>query len=129
VLLGGAFLRAYRLTLDAPGRRVALEPYPTLPHVDPDEWVSVGFRWQESSPGVVTVSLVYARTDAETVGVAVGDRLLRAGDRDVVALGASTVDDLVAGAAPGEVLPFLFGRGDATALRSVLVEDLLPAFE
>jgi hypothetical protein len=128
-LLGGAFLRYYLLALDYEARRVTLQPYLNPDHVPTDEYVGVGFTWDELGTGNVVVENVVPGSDADQQGVAAGDRILRAGVYDVVLTGEDAVANAVASRDLGETVPFTLERNDATVLYDILVEDLLPAFE
>jgi hypothetical protein len=128
-LLGGAFLRYYQLTIDYPARRVTLQPYLETDHVYPDEYVSVGFTWDQLSTGNVVVERVIPDSDADQQGVAEGDRILRAGIYDILLTGEGGVSSAVSSRDVGETVPFTLERNDATAIYDILVEDLLPAFQ
>jgi len=128
-LLGGAFLRYYQVTIDYPARRMTLQPYLDTDHVDPDEYVSVGFVWDQVSTGNVVVERIIPDSDADHQGVAEGDRILRAGVYDILFTGEGGVDSAVATSALGETVSFTMERNDATAIYEILVEDLLPPFE
>lgn len=128
-LLGGAFLRYYQLTIDYPARRVTLQPYLETDHVDPEEYIGVGFTWEQVSVGNVVVERVIPDSDADQQGVAEGDRILRAGVFDILLTGEGGVGSAVAAADVDETVSFTLERNDATAIYEVLVEDLLPPFE
>lgn len=128
-LLGAAYLRWFQLTVDYPARRLTLRPYRTPDHVDPDAWITVGFNWYETDSGAVWVDRVVPGTAAETAGLRAGDRILRAGDRDITQEGRFGVEAAVDASALGDEVPFTLERGGASYQVDVEIEDLLPAFE
>lgn len=128
-LLGGAFLRYYQLTIDYPARRVTLQPYLDTDHVDPDEYVGVGFTWDEVATGNVVVERIIPDSDADQQGVAEGDRILTAGAYNILLTGDDGVGSAVAASFLGETVSFTLERNDATAMYEILVEDLLPPFQ
>jgi hypothetical protein len=127
-LLGGAFLRYYQLTIDYPARQVTLQPYLETDHVDPEEYVGVGFTWDQVATGNVVVERVLPGTDAHDQGVAEGDRILTANAYNILLTGEGGVDSAVAASVLGETVSFTLERADATAIYEILVEDLLPPF-
>jgi len=129
VLLGGAFLRYYQLTIDYPAQQVTLQPYLDTDHVDPDEYVGVGFTWEQIAAGNVVVDRVIPDSDAAQQGVAAGDRILTAGPYNVLLTGEGGVGSAVASSLLGDTVSFTLERNDATALYEILIEDLLPTFE
>lgn len=129
VLLGGAFLRYYQVTIDYPAHRLTLQPYLDTDHVDEDEYLGVGFFWEQVAIGNVVVDRIIPGSDADTQGVAAGDRILRAGPYDILLTGEGGVTSAISIAGEGETVAFTLERNDATALYEILVEDLLPAFQ
>jgi hypothetical protein len=128
-LLGASYLRYFQLTVDYPARTLTLQRYPDPYHVDPDEWVGVGFTWEQTAPGQVWVDAVLPDTSAAAEGLRPGDRVLQAGDHDVTAEGALGVEQAVDASAVGEAIPFTLERDGSPYDASVLLEDLLPDFE
>ncbi len=127
-LLGGAFLRYYQLTIDYPARQVTLQPYLETDHVDPEEYIGVGFTWDQVAVGNVVVERIVGGSDADLQGVAEGDRILTAGPYDILLTGEGGVSSAVAASVLGETVSFTLERNDATAIYEILTEDLLPPF-
>lgn len=125
LLIGGSFLRSFFTVIDYPGRKLMLAPYTVTDHIDPEEYVFVGFQ-MEQAPGRVQVALVYPGTDAEAKGIRVGD--------EVASIDGQAVTDvaqaygLVAAHSLGEEVSLGLVRQGAPLSLSVLVEDLLPEF-
>lgn len=128
-LVGGAFLRYYQLTIDYPARRLTLQPYLQTDHVDEEEYLGVGFFWEQVGTGNVVVERIIPDSDADVQGVAAGDRILRAGPYDILLTGENGVSNAIAIAGEGDTVSFTLERNDATALYEILVEDLLPDFQ
>lgn len=129
VLLGGAFMRYYQLTIDYPAQKVTLQPYLDTDHVDPEEYIGVGFTWEQVATGNVVVERIVPGSDADQQGVAEGDRILTAGPYDILLTGEGGVGSAVAAAVLGETVSFTLERNDTSAPYDIVVEDLLPSFE
>ncbi len=126
-VVGGTYLRWFLATLDYPGGRLILRPYQDTSHVDPDEFVGVGFEIDPSA-NQWRVSTVYPGTDAEAEGLEVGEVVYSLDGREISGLGSADVDAVVAGFGLGEELPVGIERDGAMTEVLVRVEDLLPAF-
>ena len=126
-VVGGTYLRWFLATLDYPGGRLILRPYQDTSHVDPDEFVGVGFE-MDPSANQWRVSTVYPGTDAEAEGLEVGEVVYSLDGREISGLGSADVDAVVAGFGLGEELPVGIERDGAMTEVLVRVEDLLPAF-
>lgn len=126
-VVGGTYLRWFLATLDYPGGRLILRPYRDTSHVDPDEFVGVGFE-MDPSANQWRVSTVYPGTDAEAEGLEVGEVVYSLDGREISGLGSADVDAVVAGFGLGEELPVGIERDGAMTEVLVRVEDLLPAF-
>ncbi len=129
VLLGGAFLRFYQVTIDYPAERLTLQPYLNPDHVDPEEYMGVGFTYEQISIGNVVVDAIIPGSDAEQQGVAEGDRILTAGPYNILLTGEGGIGSAVNDANEGDTVTFTLERNDATALYDIVVEDLLPPFQ
>jgi hypothetical protein len=127
-LLGGSFLRGFAARLDYGGERLTLARYRDPYHIDPDEYVRVGFSLASAPDGGWRIGDVYPGTSAAAAGLQSGDGLERIGDSDLAGEARATVEALLGGAA-GDLL--LLGVRHAGTYRevSVAIEDLLPPFE
>lgn len=126
-VVGGTYLRWFLATLDYPGGRLILRPYREPSHIDPDEFVGVGFEIDPSA-NQWRVSTVYPGTDAEAEGLEVGEVVYSLDGREISGLASGEVDAVVAGFGLGEELPVGIERDGAMTEVLVRVEDLLPAF-
>ena len=127
MLIGGSFLRYFFTVIDFPGRELKLSRYTTTPHIDPQEYVSVGFQMAEGAgPGVVWVALVYPGSDAELKGVWEGDEVTAIDGQTITGLPQALT--LVGAHTAGEEVGFSFLRAGTPYDATVLVEDLLPEF-
>lgn len=129
VLLGASFLRAFQITVDYPAETLTLQRYRTLDHIDPEEWVSVGFTWNRDPTGPVLVEAVMGDTDAEAQGLQAGDEILTAGAHDITLEGSGGVQAAVDASALGDRVVFRLERDSAPYDAAVRIEDLLPPFE
>lgn len=128
LLIGGSYLRATQLVVDAPREVLRLAPYPTTPHVPVDEFARVGFTL-EPAGGLWLVGTVFPGTDAEAEGLFAGDTIDAVAGAPLVGLTAAEVDVLFAAYAPGDVVPLTVTDRSGTAREvGVSVEDLLPSF-
>ncbi len=126
-VVGGTYLRWFLATLDYPDGRLILRPYRETSHIDPDEFVGVGFEI-EPSANQWRVSTVYPGTDAAAEGLEVGEVVYSLDGTDISGLPSGEVDALVGGFALGEELPVGIERAGAQTEVLVRVEDLLPDF-
>lgn len=126
-VVGGSYLRWFLATLDYPDRRLVLRAYREPDHVDPDEFVGVGFEI-EPSVNQWRVSTVYPGTDAAGEGLEVGEVVYTLDGTAISGLGPGEVDSLVAGFELGDELPVGIERAGEMTELLVQVEDLLPDF-
>jgi hypothetical protein len=126
-VVGGSYLRWFLATLDYPSSRLVLRRYRDPSHIDPDEFVGVGFEIGPSTDQW-RVATVYPDTDAAAEGLQVGDVVRALDGIDIAGLSSSDIDALVAGFELGDELPVLFERGGTMTDVLVRVEDLLPDF-
>ena len=131
-IVGGSFLRWYVATLDYPADAMCLRPYRSPDHIDPDEFVGLGFDVTRQDSAWV-VDAVFPGTDAEAQGVLAGDTLIEVDGTAVGDLDESDVDELARTGGLGATVPIALERdGDDGPVQvdvAVEVEDLLPAFE
>ncbi|HEU5057662.1 MAG TPA: hypothetical protein VFU21_14105, partial [Kofleriaceae bacterium] len=106
---------------------LVLRAYREPDHVDPDEFVGVGFEI-EPSVNQWRVSTVYPGTDAAGEGLEVGELVYSLDGTEISGLGAGEIDSLVAGFELGDELPVGIERAGEMTERLVQVEDLLPDF-
>lgn len=125
-ILGGSFLRGFAVTLDYPGRALALASYRDPDHIPADEFVDVGFT-MASRDGVWEVEDVYRGTDAAAEGLETGERIVSIDGTAITGLDRSAVDALRGGFGLGDDVPVGVSRAGATVILSIAVEDLLPA--
>lgn len=126
-VVGGTYLRWFLATLDYPRERLVLRPYRETSHIDPEEFVGVGFE-MEPSANQWRVSTVYPGTDAAAEGLEVGEVVYSLDGQEIAGLGEGEVDAVVAGFGLGDELPVGIERAGAMTEVLVSVEDLLPAF-
>ena len=126
-VVGGTYLRWFLATLDYPRGRLLLHPYRDASHIDPDEFVGVGFE-MEPAANQWRVSTVYPETDAASEGLEVGEVVYSLDGTEISGLGADQVDALVAGFELGDELPVGIERAGEMTDVLVRVEDLLPTF-
>jgi hypothetical protein len=128
LIVGGSYLRWFLTTLDYPDRALVLRPYLEPDHVDPAEFIGVGFEI-EPVANEWRVATVYPGTDAEAEGLQVGEVVLSLDGTTVTGLAADQIDSLLAGFELGEDLPVGIERGGEMTEVLVRVEDLLPDFD
>jgi hypothetical protein len=127
-LVGGMFLRSYVATLDYAGESMRLLPYTSTDHLDPDEFIGVGFELaQDGSEWFV--QNVFPGTDAAAQGVGEGDTVAELAGSPVAGLDLAEVEELLAPFGLGDALPVGLERGGEIESLEIAVEDLLPAFE
>jgi hypothetical protein len=126
-VVGGSYLRWFLATLDYPGERLILHRYREPSHIDPDEFVGVGFDLAPDA-NQWRVSAVYPGTDAEAKGLVVGDVVYTLDGTSITGLARADIDQLVAGFALGDQLPVGIERAGEMTEVLVQVEDLLPEF-
>ncbi len=126
-LLGGSFLRQFLVTLDDPGRRLRLARFRDQDHIDPDEFVGVGFT-MASTGGVWEVRDVYSGTDAAAEGLTHGELVVSLDGIDLAGADRATVNGILGGFVLGDDVPVGVVRGGADVTLQVAVEDLLPHY-
>jgi hypothetical protein len=131
-IVGGSFLRWYVATLDYAAEAMRLLPYVSPDHIDPDEFVGLGFDIDHQS-GAWVIDAVFGGTDAEARDVRVGDTLVSVDGTAVGDLDESDIDGLTRGGGVGTVVAIALERrgadGPVEVDADVAVEDLLPAFD
>jgi hypothetical protein len=126
-VVGGSYLRWFLATLDYPDERLVLRRYREPTHIDPDEFIGVGFEL-EPSANQWRVSAVYPGTDAEAEGLEVGEVVYTLDGTEIGGLTADEVDEVVAPFELGDELPVGIERAGTMTEVLVRVEDLLPEF-
>jgi S1-C subfamily serine protease len=127
-ILGGTYLRWFLTTMDFPRQSMTLRAYREPDHIDPAEFVAVGFTL-EPRGGEWVIGRVIPGTDAEAEGLLAGQQVLTLDGTSTAGLGRAEVDALVAGFSLGEELPVGVLQGQEMVEVLVSVEDLLPEFE
>jgi hypothetical protein len=126
-LVGGTFLRNYLTAIDYPGAALTLRRYAERDHVDPDEFIRVGFTLRASG-GTWRVADVYPGTAAAAQGLAPGEVVARLDGVELDGAGEATVAGLLAGFALGEEVPVAVARAAGIEVLHIAVEDLLPDY-
>lgn len=126
-VVGGSYLRWFLATLDYPDERLLLRRYRDPSHIDPDEFIGVGFE-MEPAANQWRVSTVYPGTDAEAEGLEVGEVVYTLDGTEIGGLTAAEVDEVVAPFQLGDELPVGIERAGTMTEVLVRVEDLLPEF-
>lgn len=126
-VVGGSYLRWFLATLDYLDRRLVLRRYRDPTHIDPDEFIGVGFE-MEPSADQWRVSTVYPGTDAAAEGIEAGEVIYTLDGTEIGGLTAGEIDEVVAPFQLGDELPVGVERGGTMTEVLVQVEDLLPAF-
>lgn len=126
-VVGGSYLRWFLATLDYPEARLILRRYLDPSHIDPEEFVAVGFQLAPDA-NQWRVSTVYPGTDAEAEGLVVGDVVYTLDGTSISGLARADIDALVANFALGDELPVGIERAGEMTEVLVQVEDLLPDF-
>jgi predicted aspartyl protease len=126
-LLGASFLRRFLTTIDYPAATLSLAPYRTTGHIDPDEFVRVGFTMTQRD-AAWQVQDVYPGTDAAAQGLISGDTIAELDGTAIGGAPASRVAELLSGFGLGDQVPVGVNRDGALEVVLVTVEDLLPAY-
>jgi predicted aspartyl protease len=127
-LIGGSFLREFRATIDYPGRILALASYLDRSHIDPDEFIGVGFAM--ASRGTVwELREVYTNTDAFAEGLRPGDTIVELDNESLNGVSRAGVDAILDRFGVGDEVPVGVSRGATIETLLVTMEDLLPAYE
>ena len=122
--LGYPIYRLFFLLVDGPGLRYELRPYRDQSHIDAGEWHRVGLDLSRRAEGDI-VEMVFVGSDAEAVGIQVGDRLTAI---DGSSTSGWSLDELRISlrGEPGERRSLSLMRGEGAYEVEVLIEDLLP---
>ncbi len=126
-VVGGSYLRWFLATLDYLDQRLVLRRYREPTHIDPDEFIGVGFE-MEASANQWRVATVYPGTDAAAEGLEVGQVVYTLDGTEIGGLTAAEVDEVVAPFQLGDELPVGIERDGTMTEVLVRVEDLLPDF-
>jgi len=126
-VVGGSYLRWFLATLDYLDRRLVLRRYREPTHIDPDEFIGVGFE-MDSAANQWRVATVYPGTDAAAEGLEVGQVVYTLDGTEIGGLTAGEVDEVVAPFQLGDELPVGIERDGTMTEVLVRVEDLLPDF-
>lgn len=126
-LLGASFLRRFLTTVDYPDATLTLAPYRATGHIDPDEFVRVGFTMTQRD-ATWQVQDVYPGTDAAAEGLIPGDTIAELDGTSIAGAPAAEVAGLLAGFGLGDEVPVGVNRAGAIEVVLVTVEDLLPAY-
>ena len=127
-LIGGSFLRHFLATVDYSQRVLRLARFTDQSHVDPDEFVRVGFTLSNTS-GQWLVGDVYTGTDAAAAGLTSGDLVVEIDGVDITGLDELAVGELFARFGLGDSVPVGIDVAGEVQIVDVIVEDLLPAYE
>lgn len=127
-LIGGSFLREFRATIDYPGRVLGLAAYRDRSHIDPHEFVGVGFTMARRG-AVWEVGDVYTDTDAFAQGMRPGDAITELDGVSLNGADRASVDAILARFALDDDVPVGVLRGAMVETLLVAIEDLLPAYE
>ncbi len=124
-LIGGTYLRNFAVTVDYPNRRLHLEPYNELSHLDPNEFVLLGIAVEVQEEAFVIIE-VLEESAAETAGLMSGDVIVRVDGQDVSGFSLQELRDLLSVSA-GQVVEFEIDRERESLTISVEAEDRLPS--
>jgi predicted aspartyl protease len=111
-LLGASFLRRFLTTIDYPAATLTLAPYRTTGHIDPDEFVRVGFTMTQRD-AVWQIQDVYPGTDAAAEGLTPGDTIAELDGTSIAGAPAAEVAGLLAGFGLGDEVPVGVNRAGA----------------
>lgn len=123
-LLGGAFLRAFRVTVDYPAGALRLARYSDGAPIDPDEFHQVGLTLDFAPAGAAhryVVGHVYVGTDAAAQGIAAGTTVVAVDGAPLDALPLDEAEQTLRAPA-GTIKRLTLPTGDV----SLRVDDLLP---
>lgn len=127
-IVGGTALRWFDTTIDYPTERLVLRRYADPSHIDPDEFVAVGFT-VAGGAGNWHIDDVIPGSDAAAEGLQPGEPLETIDGTDVNAFSREAIDDLLLEFGLGDEVPVgVFRSGEVVTL-DIRVEDLLPDFE
>lgn len=126
-IVGATFSRSFLMTIDYLGESLALSRYADPYHIDPDEYVGVGFTLVK--PSRWEVEMVFPGTEAEAAGLAAGDVVADIDGQPADGLSVSQVNTILDELMLGDVIQLGIDRGDRVDVVAIAVEDLLPAYE
>ncbi len=132
IFLGGTWLRHYLTSVDFTTDMLHLAEFLDPDHINPDEWVGPGVRFNDGPGHDFLVYDVYDGTDAASKGVQVGWRLAEIDGQATAAW--DTVEEFrsyLAGLAPGTLASFGFRDPNDLAVVTnlpLLIEELLPPY-
>lgn len=127
-VVGGMFLRSYVTTLDYAAESMRLLPYSSTDHLDPAEFISVGFELAQNGDEWF-VQNVFPGTDAALKGIREGEVVAEVAGVPIAGLARAEVEELIAPYGLGDAMPVGVERSGEIDLIEVTVEDLLPTFE
>lgn len=123
ILVGGSFLRHFAFSVDYPAKTLTLARYTQTPHIDPNEYHSVG-AWFQNKDGEVLVEHVFPYTDAWRQGLQTNDVVIQVDENGVS--NVQQLKDLLDAHTVNEVALFTLRRGSETIEMELLIENLLP---
>lgn len=126
-LLGASFLRRFLTTIDYPAATLRLAPYRATGHIDPDEFVRVGFTMTQRD-GTWQLQDVYPGTDAAAQGLTPGSTVAELDGTAITGATATEIAGLLSGFGLGDQVPVGVNRDGSIVVVPVTVEDLLPAY-
>lgn len=126
-LIGGGFLRRRVTVIDYVARELLLAPYLDNSHIDPNEFVQMGFLLVPNGTTWV-VGDVYRGTSAEQVGLVRGDVITRINGTTLAGLDSAAVLALFYGHSLGDLVTVTVQRPSGAVDLVVAVENLLPEF-
>ena len=127
LIIGGTFLRAFRVSMDYPARTMSLSKWPFSHDPDPREFVYPGFSFcRAAGEDALVVLDVFAGSEAGKVGIKSGDRIIEIADKQVGKRTAAQIKaDLDRTVIDGEVKVSLKGG----VQKKVRMEQLLPEYK
>lgn len=128
LFVGGTFLRHFLLTLDYTTDKISLRPYADMGHIDPDEWLGPGLRFQDGPGGDLVVYDVFGGSAAEAAGVQEGWRLAEIEGKSVAGYSPEAFAVYLSSFDEGTVLDFGFRIEGSIQVVSIDIEDQLPAW-
>lgn len=125
-LIGATYLRYFLTTVDFQAKKLRLSRY-TDPHVDPNQFISPGFRLQLAGTRWALLE-VYTNKDAYAQGLRVGMIIQEIGNQPLTGLNNSQVQAIISSYALGEEMPVTVSENGTLVTVNVLVQDLLPTY-
>ena len=123
LLVGGSFLRYFAFSMDYPAKKLTLARYRETPHIDPEEFHSVGAIFHGEN-GEVLVERVFPYTDAWEKGLQKDDVVVELDETAVS--NVQEIEDLLDTRLVEERVLFTLQRGGETIQMELLIENLLP---